>query len=202
VSAPDGERPQARIRRVATELFAAQGYHAAGVSEISAGVGLGRGALYHHIGSKENVLFEIIDGLVRNALDDGRAAVGALSRPEDQLRALASDLLHSLVRNAAAWQVTVRDTESLSPPRRHAIDSHRAEYEDLWRGVLDEGAESEGWRRVTTVQLKGILGMFHHSYVWLRADGELSVDDVADLLVDVALHGIAQPASSARARRG
>ncbi len=47
------------IRREAARLFAKQGYHATGIEDISQAVGLGRGALYHHIGSKEQLLFEI-----------------------------------------------------------------------------------------------------------------------------------------------
>jgi AcrR family transcriptional regulator len=53
-----GER-KAEVRRIAAELFARQGYHATTVAEIGAAAGLGKGALYHHIGSKQQLLFAI-----------------------------------------------------------------------------------------------------------------------------------------------
>ena len=58
---PAQRRPdqKAFILDEAAKLFAAKGYHATGIADISEAVGLGRGALYHHIRSKEQLLFEI-----------------------------------------------------------------------------------------------------------------------------------------------
>lgn len=47
------------ILRISAELFAKSGYHGTGISDLGAAVGLGRGALYHYIGSKETILYEI-----------------------------------------------------------------------------------------------------------------------------------------------
>jgi AcrR family transcriptional regulator len=48
----DGSASRERILTEVTRLFVDKGYHGTGVQEISDAVGLGRGALYHHIGSK------------------------------------------------------------------------------------------------------------------------------------------------------
>jgi AcrR family transcriptional regulator len=60
-----------RIMCVAAELFASKGYHATGISELSEAVGMGRGALYHHISSKEDLLFEINSRYLRGLIDFG-----------------------------------------------------------------------------------------------------------------------------------
>jgi AcrR family transcriptional regulator len=47
-------------------LFASRGYHATGISELCQANELGKGALYHYIGSKEELLAAIHDrGAVR-----------------------------------------------------------------------------------------------------------------------------------------
>ena len=54
------ELPQrARIVKIAAQLFAQRGYHAVGMSDIQDAVKLGRGALYHHIRSKEDLLYDV-----------------------------------------------------------------------------------------------------------------------------------------------
>src|SRR5436309_3637837 len=47
------------ILQIAARLFAENGYHGTGIAELGEAVGLGKGALYHHIGSKEDLLYEI-----------------------------------------------------------------------------------------------------------------------------------------------
>lgn len=48
-----------RILKLAAESFSTRGFHATDMSELEKTTGLGRGALYYHIGSKEELLFEI-----------------------------------------------------------------------------------------------------------------------------------------------
>ena len=45
-----------KITKVAASLFAQKGYNGVGVAEIGAASGFGRGTLYHHIESKEDLL--------------------------------------------------------------------------------------------------------------------------------------------------
>ena len=42
-------------------VFARRGYHATGITELCAANDLGKGALYHYIGSKEELLAAIHD---------------------------------------------------------------------------------------------------------------------------------------------
>ena len=43
------------------KLFARRGYHATGLTELCEANGLGKGTLYHYIGSKERLLVAIHD---------------------------------------------------------------------------------------------------------------------------------------------
>ena len=66
-----------RVLWVAAGLFAAQGYHATGMSELGAAAGLGRGALCHHIGSKEQLLYELTARHVERMVDFGQEVLAS-----------------------------------------------------------------------------------------------------------------------------
>lgn len=72
------EDTRARLIRSARQAFAAKGYAAASMDELTAEVGLTRGALYHNFGGKEGLLRAVIEQidaemLARMAAARGRA---------------------------------------------------------------------------------------------------------------------------------
>lgn len=55
------EENRARLIKAAREAFAAKGYAAASMDELTADAGLTRGALYHNFGDKKGLLQAVID---------------------------------------------------------------------------------------------------------------------------------------------
>ena len=60
---PAQTETRAKLIRAARAAFAAQGYAAASMDELTAEVGLTRGALYHNFGDKKGLLRAVIDQL-------------------------------------------------------------------------------------------------------------------------------------------
>ncbi|HVC34357.1 MAG TPA: helix-turn-helix domain-containing protein [Chloroflexota bacterium] len=57
-----GEKTAEEIRSAALELFYKRGFQASTLRGIAAKVGIQVGSLYNHIGSKSDLLFEIMEG--------------------------------------------------------------------------------------------------------------------------------------------
>ena len=74
-----------RILETAIALFQQNGYHTTGIRELSEAVGLGLGTLYHHIGSKEELLFEISLSLLNDARREAEEAIAGSDDPEATL---------------------------------------------------------------------------------------------------------------------
>ncbi len=70
------EERKNEILDVAEELFAQKGYDNASTNDIIAKIGIARGTLYHHFGSKE----EILDALVDRMTCEGIDRAGTISR--------------------------------------------------------------------------------------------------------------------------
>ena len=63
---PRSEAKRARIVEAATLHFAEHGYHAARVGDIAAGLGIAKGSIFQHFGSKDGLFFEVYKRAVRS----------------------------------------------------------------------------------------------------------------------------------------
>src|ERR1039458_6084145 len=63
---PRSDAKRSRIIEVATEHFAEQGYHAARVGDIAAALGIAKGSIFQHFGSKDGLFFEVYKRAVRS----------------------------------------------------------------------------------------------------------------------------------------
>ena len=186
----DGAASRERILTEVTRLFIEKGYHGTGVQEISNAVGLGRGALYHHIGSKERLLFEISMGLLQQAISLAEPVAAGADAPDVKLRRLAGDLLHHHAVHGDGWSVAIHEARFLSEVHRKEINSARDAYERIWRGVMDEGAAAGLWREVDDLEVRGILGMFNSAARWIRLDGPLGPEEIADRYIGLLMDGL------------
>src|SRR6187200_3638075 len=69
-------------------VFARRGYHATGIAELCTVNGLGKGAFYHYIGSKEELLAAIHDRVMDEVLAGAERVAEAGGSPSVQLTAL------------------------------------------------------------------------------------------------------------------
>src|ERR1700745_1421923 len=63
---PRSEAKRSRIIEGATQHFAEQGYHAARVGDIASALGIAKGSIFQHFGSKDGLFFEVYKRAVRS----------------------------------------------------------------------------------------------------------------------------------------
>jgi TetR/AcrR family transcriptional regulator len=63
---PRSEAKRARIIDAAMQHFAENGYHAARVGDIAAALGIAKGSIFQHFGSKDGLFFEVYKRAVRS----------------------------------------------------------------------------------------------------------------------------------------
>lgn len=193
----DGQRAESRLNPtrerillVAADLFARNGYDATGIAELGDAVNLGRGALYHHIESKESLLFEISMRHMTAMADRAEELVATDLPPPDKLRRLSRMLLRMIADSRPEATVTFRDARALSTDRASALGHQRRRVEAAWQRLLDEGQEAGLFRHIDPVVMKGLWGMHVIAYRWIERDGDLTPEQIADVFCDVLLHGV------------
>jgi TetR/AcrR family transcriptional regulator, cholesterol catabolism regulator len=181
-----------RILRVAAALFADKGYHATGMAELERAVGLGRGALYHHITSKEDLLWDINSRYLLELIDAGEELVAADLDPVERLHRLSRRVMASIANHLPELTVCFRETRSVTGERREALLTLHQRYEDVWSATLRAGVKSGQLRSAHTLVVKALLGMHHYSYLWLRPDGPRRPEDIADFFTEFSLRGLGE----------
>jgi AcrR family transcriptional regulator len=107
----------------AARLFSARGYHAVGINDISAELGLSGPAIYRHYPSKEALLIAVFDEVITSHLEELRDIVSSGSSPRETLDAIVDhhiELAYGETENMVTWR-----TEFRSLP---AADRHRLRY--------------------------------------------------------------------------
>jgi AcrR family transcriptional regulator len=186
-----GSRAKERIIATAVGLFAEKGYHGTGVAEIGARANVGRGALYHHIQTKEELLFRVLSACVDEKLVTAAERTRRSSgTTEEKIGELSRALMTDIVSHRAEWTIFFQDANKLTGDYRSEIQRRRDHYEDIWLDILAEGTAAGEVRDVDPVVVKGILGMHNYSYMWMSPGGRLSAGQVSDVYCDLIVRGL------------
>jgi TetR/AcrR family transcriptional regulator, cholesterol catabolism regulator len=178
-------------------VFARGGYHGTGITELCAANGLGKGALYHYIGSKEGLLAAIHDRVMDQVLQAVARVRGSSERPSAQLAMLGEEQLAIIARYPDHVWVFLHDYHALTGPRAQEFRKRRHEFEQAVEAIIREGTES-GEFRAAEPRLTALawLGMYNWAYLWLHSDGPLSAQDVAKPFAEIFLRGISRDPSA------
>ena len=175
-------------------MFARRGYHATGMTELCTANDLGRGALYHYIGSKEELLAAIHDRVMDEVMAGADRVAEAGGPPGRQLAMLGDELLDVIHRYPDHVWVFLHEFPALTGDRAERFRRRRREYERRVESVLEAGVASGEFRDVEPrLTAMAWLGMHNYTYLWLKAGGRLSARDVAQPFADIFLSGITAP---------
>jgi len=173
-------------------VFAQRGYHATGIAELCAVNGLGKGAFYHYIGSKEELLAAIHDRVMDEVMLGADRVAQAAGSPAAQLAMLGDELIDVIYRYPDHVWVFLHEFPALTGERAEQFRVRRREYERRVEAVLQAGIDAGDFRevdpRLTTLAW---LGMHNYTYLWLKVDGRLSARDVAKRFGELFIRGIA-----------
>jgi AcrR family transcriptional regulator len=172
-------------------VFARRGYHATGIAELCVANELGKGALYHYIGSKEALLAAIHDRVMDEVLASGERVTAAGGSPTKQLTMLGDELLDIIARYPDHVWVFLHEFPALTGERAGQFRERRREFEHAVETILAAGIKSGEFRNVDPrLTALAWLGMHNYTYLWLKPDGDLTAHDVAKRFADIFVAGI------------
>jgi AcrR family transcriptional regulator len=161
------------------------------MQDLGEALGMNRGSLYHYIRGKDELLWAILnralDLLERRVLP----VLEADAPPARRLAGAIREHLQVAADHADELSLIQIELRALTPERRHEIIDRRNAYENRWRAVIEAGI-GDGSLRPFDVRLAGIgiLSACNWFTQWYRADGPMSVEDIADAFAELFLGGL------------
>ncbi len=178
----------------AARTFVQRGFAATSVSDIAAALGVTKAGLYHHINSKEELLFDIVS-LGMDWLDeDVIKPTQEIHDPEERLREIL--VRHAILTACNEGWITILldEIHALRPAQRKKIESRKRDYVNLVRVTLEELKAAGRLRDIDpTVAALGVLGMIVWLPRWVKPRGRMTCHQVADHIATLALNGLLLP---------
>jgi AcrR family transcriptional regulator len=179
------------ILEAAAQVFRQKGFHGASMANIAEAVNLQKASLYHHVSSKQEILFELLDRALELLLER-ISPIASLDLPaEGRLRLMIREYLQILAENTDLSAVLLFEHRSLEG-RQHARHiPNRDKFENLWREVLRDGVRSRQFVcDDIPLSARAILGILNWTITWYQPNGPLTIQQIADHYSSLLLNGL------------
>jgi AcrR family transcriptional regulator len=177
----DPDSARGKVLQVAAHLFRHKGYERTTVRDLAAAAGIQSGSLFHHFRSKDEILSSVME---QTAIYNTELMRVALARTQDvrgRVLALIRCELQSIMGGTGeAMAVMIYEWRSLSPQEQAKILVLREAYEQLWLQVLGEARDSGLLQGDVFVTRRFLTGALSWSTTWFRADGSMTLEQLAD----------------------
>jgi AcrR family transcriptional regulator len=188
----DSKQKLREICRIAARVFYEKGYDGASMQDIAKAVGLTKAGLYHHVGSKDRLLFEIMNyGM--DILDEMvLQKVKGIADPREKLKRTIIGHIDLIVR-ARDQEITVilHENRSLKGALRKKINARKRQYIDYLEGLIGEVQRQTGKPKSSPrVAAFALLGMVNWLYQWFDPEGPVKQEELTEAYVDFFFRGL------------
>jgi AcrR family transcriptional regulator len=177
-----------RIEQSALQLFATRGFEATGIRDIADRAGLSTAALYHYMGSKDELLVAFMVESMTELTRAARAALEGAATPAAQLSALVRTHVGFHTLDAQRSLVADDELRAVSDAAFVKVMQLRDGYERLWADTLEAGQRGGEFSfpdaRITRLAL---LEMCNGVARWYSDRGRMHPAEIADCFADLAL---------------
>ncbi|MBA4328882.1 MAG: TetR family transcriptional regulator [Polaromonas sp.] len=183
------------ILDVAAQCFAQRSYVAASMNDIAAACGTSKARLYHYYGSKEAILFDLLDRYTQHLL----AIIGQTEASAQRKNLDDRAALHELIRNfldqyessATRHVALLGDTKFLGDVQRELILDRQRDVVSAMTRFLKRAYPQRITAANQTAVTMMLFGMINWTFTWMRPDGPMSYRAFSEEVVAMLEHGLA-----------
>jgi TetR/AcrR family transcriptional regulator, cholesterol catabolism regulator len=181
------------ICRIAARVFYEKGYDGASMQDIAQAVHLTKAGLYHHVGSKDRLLFEIMNyGM--DILDEAvLEKVRSIEDPQEKLRQTIIGHIDLIVR-ARDLEITVilHENRSLQGALRKKINVRKKAYIRYLEDLIAEVQKRAGRKVLISPRAAAfaLLGIINWLYQWYHMEGPIQEAELANDYVNFFFRGL------------
>lgn len=176
------------VREVAVQLFYERGYHATSLKDIAQRMNLRAPSLYNHIGSKQELLQEIMFSGIESLDSEFEAAVASVQDVTDKIRFGAEAHIRHHIRCRVQAHVNTYEIPSLDEPAHTKLLARRRGYAHKWEMMISQAvAEGRAFTSHPKLAAFSIIDLGAGVARWYRPGGQLSEDEMVAYYGDLSL---------------
>jgi len=189
-------RRRAAIIKSAAHVFGRKGFHATTLEEIAADLQVTKASLYYYFSTKEELLYEVHLLSMHDVLGRLERIRATSDSPVDQLAAAITAHLRVLAVDYEGAFLLQQEYD-LPQEYRQEIVKLRDKYEKTLLEIVQDGERQRLFRvKDARLAVRMLLGAINWFLRWYRANGRLTVDEIAAAYVDFVFYGLMAPSTA------
>src|ERR1700722_18657505 len=195
------EQRMQEIMQVAAQVFRDKGYSEALTAQIAARAGVVEGTIYRYFPGKRELLIRVVEQWYERILADYDQQLQVLQGTRARLRFLIWRHLTVIHNEPGMCRLIFNQLRAWPEYRRTTVFDLTREYTRRTLEILQQAIDAGEFRadlplRIVRDMIYG--GVEHHTWVYLRGEGDFSPDAAADAMTEMVYRGLAceQPASA------
>jgi AcrR family transcriptional regulator len=179
----------------AADVFEKKGYAQTTILDVAQALDLSRSALYHYFKSKDEILEALVLEHTEHAAEQMELRLaGKNGSPTKQLHELLSGSINGRMTRGARLRVLDQLAAEMPADIKHKFDHGRRRVLDLYVRLIQSGIDAGELRAIDArTAALAILGIASWTSWWYSPAGRKSPEELAEVLIDIAFHGIARP---------
>lgn len=179
------------ILDASAQIFSQKGYHGTSMQDIAAAVNLQKASLYHHVSSKQEILFELLNRGLQILTEKVEEAIIDPGPPDERLRQAIQAYLSALTEHQDVTSVLLLEYRSLEPDYLIRHIEERDRFEQIWQNLIQLGIQENIFScDHPSMSTRALLGVMNWTVTWFRIDGPMSAGEIADQITDLFLLGL------------
>lgn len=186
------ERRREDILEQAISLFAQEGYAHTDLQVLADQVGVGKGTLYRHFGTKQDLFFAAADRVMRSLREHVNASIESIEEPLEQITTAIHAYLQFFHEHPEAVEMLIQERAQFRDRKQPTYFVHREmnvqRWRDLYRRLIAEGRV----RAIPVERISDVVGdlLYGTMFVNYIAGRNRPPTEVARDIIDIVFNGI------------
>src|SRR3989475_3580602 len=179
-SSGNGQFTRDRVFEIAAAVFHRKGYDNTSMSDVAMAAGLTKAGLYHHVSSKESLLYTVLDFGLDLTESYVMKPLEAIADPLERLKTMI-ELHLRLVLEERNLEVTglLHECKTLAPADQARINRRKKQYVRMTTKLIADVTKKYDVKDVNPkLAAFALLGMLNWTYQWYKATGPIRCDEI------------------------
>lgn len=190
--AKDHDAKREHILKTAARVFAETGYARASMSQLAKDCGISKANIYHYYGSKDALLFDILDTYLRALRTRLLSLPFDGIKPDEQLKAIVVETLHAYEGMDEEHKIQTEGIPLLNEDQQKILKGYQRDIVKQMSGIVaaiapDVFANDKQKLRSTVMSVFGMLNWF---YMWNNGADSKARTEYGALVTRLTLSGV------------